>query len=244
MKRILALSIIALMSLSVHAQGNSTADALKEMNNIKLSGKYIWAEGTSMKNEKEALENAVAVLSYEIQNMLNEVENKNISGVVMPTSDQCMKIQTKRGNLYRAFVYVNKASMVALEKNEKAIVVEKTRDELDKKEAKKKEKENTSQPQSSIEPFYEPNDFEKQILTVKKATDIEAFLKQESIEKYGKYKDRPENGEYYLIVYNREGEIPACLKFDRGNLTNVATGAKDSFHNYKGCGAYWFIYKK
>lgn len=243
MKKYLLL-LMSQLTFAVYAQDSSASSALKEMNDIKMSGNYIWAEGTSMKSEKEALENAVSVLSYEIQNQLNTLGGKEISGVVMPTSDQCMKIQTKRGNLYRAFVYVNKGSILTLKKNEKALIVEKASSEADKKEAKKKDKENTAQPLSTVEPIYEPNDFEKQMFTVKKASDIEAFVKQDSIEKYGKYKDRPENGEYYLIVYNREGTIPAYLKFVSGKLTNVATGAEDSFQNYKGCGAYWFMQKK
>ena len=118
-----------------------------------------------------------------------------------------MTIQTKRGNLYRAFVYAEKKMIVTYNSKE----------------------------------VYEPNEFEKQMLMVTKASDIETFVKQSSIFKYGKYKERPDDGDYYLLVYNREGNIPACLKFSNGKLTNVATGADDSFQNYKGCGAYWFI---
>lgn len=247
MKRFLILFVLAQLTFAAYAQENTAADALQEINDIKLSGNFIWAEGTSSKSEKEAVENAVAVLSYEIQNKLNKAENKDVSGVVMPTSDQCMKIQTKRGNLYRAFVYVKQGSIVTLQKNEKAVVVEKEYGEASKKGTKKKGKDNEAkerQPQSTVEVIYEPNEFEKQMLGIKKAADIEAFIKQDCVEKYGKYKERPADGEYYLIVYNREGFVPACLKFVNGQITNVASGVEDSFKNYKGCGAYWFIQKK
>ena len=201
---------ITLLSFAIFAQDNSAADALKKMNDIKLSRKYIWAEGTSMKNEKEAMENALAVLSYEIQNQPQAPRNRSTTGIIVPTSDKYMTIQTKRGNLYRAFVYADKKMIITY--NSKSV--------------------------------YEPNEFEKQMLMVTKASDIEAFVKQSSIAQYGKYKERPHNGEYYLIVYNREGTIPACLKFISGNVTNVATGEEDSIQNYKGCGAYWFIQQK
>ena len=156
------------------------------------------------------MENALAVLGYEIQNQLHTPRNQSATGIVVPTNDKYMTIQTKRGNLYRAFVYADKKMIV----NNNSKVV------------------------------YEPNEFEKQMLMVTKASDIEAFVKQRSIAQYGKYKERPNDGEYYLIVYNREGAIPACLKFISGNLTNVATGEEDSIQNYKGCGAYWFIQQK
>jgi hypothetical protein len=209
MKRIFILFIITLLSFAIYAQDNSV-DALKEINTIKLSGKHIWAEGTSMKNEKEALENALAVLSYEIQNQLHIPGNQGTTGVIIPTNDKYLKIQTRRGNLYRAFVYADKELIISYNRKE----------------------------------VYEPNEFEKQMLTVTKATDIEAFVKQSTIAQYGKYKERPTDGEYYLIVYNREGSVPACLKFINGKVTNVATGKEDSIQNYKGCGAYWFIQKK
>ena len=96
---------------------------------------------------------------------------------------------------------------------------------------------------ATITPIYEPTPFEQQMLQVKKATDIEQFVKQDDIARYGIYKDRPSTGTYYLLLYNREGEIPAYLKFSDGTLTNVLTGNEDTFDNYKGCGAYWFIKK-
>ena len=207
MKRGLVLFILALLSFAVHAQDCPPANALKEINNIKMSGNYVWAEGSSIKSENEAQENALAVLNYEIQNLLNATENKDIVVVISQNKDNRKTIQTKRGNLYRTFVYINKELINSFKKKE----------------------------------IYEPNEFEKQMLTVTKASDIETFVKQSSIFKYGKYKERPDDGDYYLLVYNREGNIPACLKFSNGKLTNVATGADDSFQNYKGCGAYWFI---
>jgi len=210
MKKIYIMFLITILSFAIYAQDNSTADALKSMNDIKLSRNYIWAEGTSMKSEKEAMENALAVLGYEIQNQLPTQRNQSTTGIIIPTSDKYMTIQTKRGNLYRAFVYADKKKVITY--NSKAV--------------------------------YEPNEFEKQMLMITKASDIEAFVKQSSIAQYGKYKERPNDGEYYLIVYNREGTIPACLKFISGNVTNVATGEEDSIQNYKGCGAYWFIQQK
>ena len=210
------LTFICFHGLSIHAQEPLATEAMKNINQIKLDTCYIWAEGTSVESETQAIENAQSVLGLEVQDWIAKNGLSDVAGVMMPTKDQCQNIQTKRGKLFRAFVYVHKGMVVPYMKDEKAVIVEK---------------------------IYTPTPFEQQMLQVKKAKDIESFVKQDTISKYGKYKVRPQTGTYYLLLYNREGEVPACLKFDNGTLTNVATGEEDTFDNYKGCGAYWFIVK-
>lgn len=216
------------------AQTQDIREATREINKVKLDGSYIWAEGTSRKNEKDALSNALAVLNFEVQNWLKTLDQKEVTGVVMPTNDQCMKIDTQRGSLYRTFVYVAKDQIMPLQKNEKVVVVEKAQP----KPAKKGSKEELK---SEYEPIYEPSPFEQKLLTVKKSNEMATFIKQNGIKRHGKYKERPEQGKYYLFVYNKQGEIPTCLMFADGILTNVATGKEDSFDNYKGCGAHWLF---
>lgn len=223
-----------LTSNSIQAQTQDTKEALKEINKIKLDGSYIWAEGTSRKNEKDALANAQAVLNFEVQNWIKTLDKKDVAGVIMPTSDQCMKIETQRGHLYRTFVYVAKNQIMPYNKDEKVIVVE-------NEPAKKAKKAKEEPLVSSYEPIYEPTTFEKKILEVKKSSEMASFIKQNGVKQHGKYKERPEKGTYYIFVYDKAGKIPACLKFADSTLTNVATGKIDSFDNYKGCGAHWFF---
>lgn len=239
MKKLLLLFLfISLYTVqSATAQSLSADETLKEVNKVKLDGSYIWAEGTSRKNEKDALANALAVLNYEVQIWVKSQGTKDMAGIVMPTNDQCMKIQTKRGSLYRTFVYVEKNSIMPYYKNEKIVVVESPMGE-----SKEETKEETLI--SSYEPIYEPSLFEKEMLEIRKSSDMGAFIKKHGITRHGKYKERPQEGIYYLFVYNQKGEVPVCLKYTDGVLINVATGKEDTFDNYKGCGAHWFFENK
>jgi len=229
-----AFSLALLCTYPLHAQDQATAEALERINNIKLDGNYIWAEGTSAKSKKDALENAQAVLQFEIQNWLSEPEQNNVAGVAIPTSDQYLKIETERKKIHRAFVYVKKEQIMPYRKNEKVVVVERKEEKPEK--AKKKQ-----ELVSTVEPVYTPSDFERDMLSVKHSSEMEEFINRHHISQTGKYKTRPQTGSYYIFIYNREGNVPACLKISDGNVVNVETGKPDGFENYKGCGGQWFI---
>lgn len=231
-------AVMLLFPLSVGAQEQDAAEALKAINKIKLDGNYIWAEGTSTKNKSEALQNAQTVLSFEIQNWLKTSGKADVAGVVVPTSDEYLKIQTQRRNLHRAFVYVDKNKMIPYSKNDKVVVVE--------QEAPKKAKDQKKQEQpvvsSTYEEIYEPTAIEKEMLQVNTTDDIIDFVGRDIISTTGGYRELPST-DYYIFIYNREGQVPACLKSTGGVITNVATGKADSYDNYKGCGGQWFILK-
>jgi len=238
MKSSVIFALLAMLPLfSAQAQELSADDAMNEINRIKLDGNYVWAEGTSTKSKKEAIENAQSVLSYEIQNWLSATGQKDVKGVVLPTSDQYMKIHTQRRSLHRVFVYVDKNQIIPY-KNDKTIVV------MEKKEEKKKKKGEEPKIESSYEEVYMPTPLEQEMLNIKTTSEIAEYIRRPNIESTGTYKDRLQTGEYYIFIYNREGKVPACLKSGNGILTNVATGKEDSFENYKGCGGRWFILKK
>ena len=238
-RSILFLCMVLCFQFPVSAQDTETAEASKAINKVKLDGAYVWAEGTSQKSAKEALENAHAVLNFEIQNWLKAAGQEDVGGVVMPTSDECQKIQTTRRKLYRAFVYVEKNKIVPYAKDTKVVVVERTEPKPEKKAEKKPEPEKPLV--SKVEPVL--TDFERSMLEVKTSDDIKIFAGQSNIAQHGKYKNRPQSGVYYIFIYNREGQVPARLKCVEGSLTNLATGRADSFDNYKGCGGYWVIEK-
>lgn len=231
-----------LSALIADAQELSAADAMKKINQIKLDTCYVWADCTSTKNAEDAYKNAQALLNLEIQNWLDNQNKADVAGAIMPTNDQCMHIETMRGKMYRAFVYVDKNQIVPFRKSEKTLIVE--REELKQISTKQETPVKVEQPiEATIETVYAPNVFEQRMLQVKKASEIEAFVKSDDVKLFGKYKDRPQTGVYYLFVYNPSGEIPAYLKYDNGTLSNVLTGKSDTFDNYKGCGAYWFTIK-
>lgn len=236
-RKILFHLLLLLISVSVNAQEQNTNETLREINKIKLDNNYIWAEGTSTKSKKDALENANTVLSFEIQNWLKSSGKTDIAGIVVPTSDQYLTIHTQRRNLHRAFVYVERNKIMPYSKGEKVVVMEQV---TEKKKKEEKEPIGTS----SYEEVYEPTAIEKEMLQVKTSDDIIAFVERSDIAKTGGYRELPSTTDYYIFIYNREGQVPACLKSKNGVLTNVATGKEDSYTNYKGCGGQWFIFKR
>lgn len=228
------------LSLPVKAQEQAQADAMKQINEIKLNNNYIWAEGTSSKSKKDALENALAVLKFEIQSWLNQSGQKDLAAVAMTSQNQYMKIETERRKIHRAFIYVPKSQIMPIGKDEKVVVVE-------RQEAKpKKEKivEEKPELESKVEEIYIPTDIEQEMLNVKRSSEMEVFINRYKINQTGKYRDRPKDGSYYIFIFNREGNVPACLKVVDSNIINVTTGKGDSFDNYKGCGGQWFILNK
>lgn len=235
-KLLACVAAVALLSpIETKAQGNTQSDALEQINSIKLDNRYIWAEGTSTKNKKDALENAQAVLKFEIQNWLNQSGQKDLNAVAMPSNDQYMKIETERRKVHRAFIYVEKSQIIPIGKNEKIVVVE-------RQEPKpKKESKAAEELVSTVEDIYAPTKFEQEMLAVKRSSDMETFINRNRISKTGKYRDRPQQGSYYIFIFNRDGDVPACLKVVNGKITNVATGKTDGFEKYKGCGGQWFI---
>lgn len=230
-----------LCALMTDAQEMPTADAMKKINQIKLDTCYVWADCPSKDSAEDAYKNALVMLNLHIQEWLKSQE-AGVNGAIVPTNDQCLSIQTMRGKMFRAFVYVDKNEIVPYRKTAKTLVVESETVKPVSENAETTEKTETDMA-TLIELVYAPTAFEQQMLQVKKANEIEAFVKSDSIGQFGKYKDRPQTGAYYLFVYNPAGEVPACLKFDEGRVTNVATGNVDTFDNYKGCGAYWFTVK-
>lgn len=226
---------MAVSHSSALAQENT--ETLHEINKIKLDGSYVWAEGTSRKSEKEAMDNAQAVLEFEIQNWIKTLEEKDVAGVVMPTNDQCLKIQTQRAKLYRSFVYVPKNLILPYYKNEKLVVVENMSPASLKTEAE------TVEENQEVK-VYEPTPFEKEMMAVKTGNAIAPFFKNKGIIRHGKFKNRPQDGIYYVFLYEKDGNIRAYLKSVYNAVTNIVTGEPDNYSNYKDSFARWFIYDK
>lgn len=227
------LSLIAIAPLSAQKE----SDALHEINEIKLSSTYVWAEGTSRLSEKEAFDNAQTVLEFEIQNWLKTLDEKDVAGAAMPSVAQSSCIKTRRGKLFRSFVYVPKNLIVPYYKHEKLVVVESEASDTSEQAMP----ETPNQTLDSV--YYEPTENEKAMLAVKTGNDMGEFFKTRHITRHGKFKNRPQSGSYYIFLYDRDSNILACLKSTDNVVTNVQTGQPDAFANYKDCFARWFIYE-
>lgn len=114
MKRYLLL--FCLVCLFVHlgfAQDKEVKEAMKQINSIKADSKYLYAESTT-KDWDQAYEDAKSLLLVEIDNWVKSQGKKNeeIKGYVARIENNFMEVKTRRGNLFRVFVYIKKKNIM------------------------------------------------------------------------------------------------------------------------------------
>ena len=87
-------------------------DKNAEINKIKRSRDYLTVTGTSMVSAEEASENARMLIDVEIEQWLQGNAEGDIAGYVAKSKENLAVIETKRGSLFRAFIYVKKKDIL------------------------------------------------------------------------------------------------------------------------------------
>ena len=112
--RIAVLLVLFAWSIPTLAQEDKNA----EINKIKRSRNYLTVTGTSMFSAEEASENARMLIDVEIEQWLQENAEGDIAGYVAKSKENLAVIETKRGSLFRAFIYVKKKDILPYYENE------------------------------------------------------------------------------------------------------------------------------
>ena len=265
MGRLTCSAAALLLAASLFAQAPAS-DAVAHINNIKSqSDIYLYAESTAQ-TWQDALDNAKYLLEVEVESWAKETAGQeDVSAYVLQMQNDMLEIQSMRGSRYRAFVYVKKTDIVPYPKKDNLMIVPANRDGAQVRSVKPEEKggkEEAQQPaprpdnnrgqfviqgdDAPEKPALTP--IEQGMLSVKKNTEIGTYItrlkKEGKSVQHGKYSEMPDGVECRLFVYNREGNIVACLlrKAD-GSFRNLKTGQPDDIQNYHGCGGYWFLLK-
>ncbi len=257
------LSFFLSIANGLYAQELSTQDAIKSINKIKMDSNYLYAESTN-KEWEEAYDNAKALLSVMISEWAMENAKDKVDLCVANSQEHILAIKTRRGELYRSFVYVKKNDIIPIS-NERNLMVVKMEKETVKETPPipqtvnrddEKNKANTikttpTEDAKVNENLSDPLTFilttEERMKQIKKFDEVNIFIEQlkkdNKLKDFGKYKTMPENENCYLLVYNPQGMIPAVLKKDGNAYFNLNTHQADNITNYKGCGAVWFQLK-
>lgn len=114
MKRYLLLfCLVCLFAHLGFAQDKEVKEAMKQINSIKADSKYLYAESTT-KDWDQAYEDAKSLLLVEIDNWVKSQGKKNeeIKGYVARIENNFMEVKTRRGNLFRVFVYIKKKNIM------------------------------------------------------------------------------------------------------------------------------------
>ena len=219
--RILLSITLCLLALTA-AQAGPTDDVKKEINKIKKSSQYIYAESTAP-TEEDARAYAEERLFDEVNKWVATQRKMNDSAnlVVNNRKELWTPLSMPRGtNMYRYFIYVKKKDIIP---TDNAVVIA-----------------NESRP--AVEEKLQPV-LPEAINLLAGITDYYAMaekvkqLKAEGkIEDYGRYASLDDPDECYLIIYNREGKVVAILTPGPERL-NVKTNQPDGVANYSGCGA-------
>lgn len=117
MKYLMRVAILLLLFACV-VPALAQEDKNAEINKIKRSRDYLTVTGTSMVSAEEASENARMLIDVEIEQWLQENAEGDIAGYIAKSKENLAVIETKRGSLFRAFIYVKKKDILPYYENE------------------------------------------------------------------------------------------------------------------------------
>ena len=219
--RILLSITLCLLSLTA-AQAGPVDDVKKEINKIKKSSQYIYAESTAP-TEEDARAYAEERLFDEVNKWVSTQKKMKGSAnlVVNNRKELWTTLSMPRGtNMYRYFIYVKKKDIIP---TDNAVVI------ANESRPAVEEKLQLVLPEAvnllaGITDYYAM------------AEKVKQLKAEGKIEDYGRYASLDDPDECYLIIYNREGKVVAILTPGPERL-NVKTNQPDGVANYSGCGA-------
>lgn len=245
MKRILFCSSLLIFHLSLSIA--QTAVTTKEINAIKRDATCIYAEAT-MKDVNEAIIGAKSILEVKVGDWVRaQHPNEGIEVCIAKAKEHCFEVQTRRGDYYRAFVYVRKGDILPVaDKSE--VVVFQVQPESEKPLSTPEEVISEDTPVEAPAPVITLTADEEQMVAITSFYDVEPYVKgmrdKNKLEAYGKYATMPADSACHLFVYNQQGQIKAVLRKTSGVQINLKTLKEDNVKNYKNCGAIWFRLKR
>lgn len=224
----------------------STTNAI---NKVKRDTTYIYAEAT-MKDPKEAYNGARAILEMKVGDWVrSQHPAEGIELCIVKAKEHIAQLETRRGDFYRAFVYVRKSDIMPVaDKSEVTVLEVAPVTKSEKIEAKPaiivtEETPRVKEKQLVLE--LTPD--EKKMTQIKNFYDVEPYIKElkskGKLNAYGKYATMPANEDCHLFVYDKQGKISALLRKSGTNQYNLNTLKEDNVKNYKNCGAIWFQLK-
>lgn len=223
---------LLLLVIPAIAQAQQTEDLKKEINKIKKSSLYLYAE-TTMPDKQEALATAIDILQSEVHKWVNNKKKKNEidKDIVLTNIEQFYyNVELPRGNMFRAFAYIKKSDIITAHNTLVTQAEEAPQTTVEVKSKVKK----ISKPKIELPPVI------VELLKLKKYDEVPSCLeklKQRGlITEYKRYAELTQVDEYVLIIYNRQAEVEAILS-EGPQRINYANQQADGVKNYKGRGA-------
>lgn len=265
--RYLIIIVTLLCPCAIAAQTDNSMEVMKEINAIKRDTTFLHATGTSTVSAADALDNAKELLNVEIEAWLKDNQCVEVAGYIAKARQHVAELQTRKGNLFRAFAFVNKRNVLPLMADDKVIMSDTAHASVltsvlvapisksdsvsaavDSVSIHEIGSQKETQLENIVESQFVLSEVEREMLLIHSFSDLQSYIKGKRdsgiLVSYGKYKDRPSSGNFHMIVYDKEGSIPAHLRVIDNIVYNLSTASQDSMTNYEGCGAIWFQLKK
>ena len=245
MKRLL----LSLFYIIFHLSFSYAQSVAQNINKVKRDTMYIYAESTT-KDLNEAYSNARAILEMQVGEWVRKQHpSEGIELCIVKAKEHFMQLDTRRGELYRAFVYVRKSDIMPIADKSEVTVIEVAPVTKPKQvEAKPaiivtEEAPRVEEKQQVLELTSE----EKQMKQIRSFYDVEPYINglksKGKLNAYGKYATMPKNEDCHMFVYDKQGNISALLRKSGAMQYNLNTLKEDNVKNYKNCGAIWFQLK-
>lgn len=223
--RFLFIALFSFFSFMGMLASQPIDEVKKEINKIKKSSQYIYAESTAP-SEEEAKSYAEEKLCDEVNDWVaTQKKLKGSSNLVINNREELWTtLSMPRGtNMFRYFIYVRKIDIIP---TENAVIIE------NKNLPPVEETLQESLPEvvGLIAACTEYSDM---------ANKIKECKAQGKIKSYARYASLDNPDACYLVIYNREGKVVAVLT-PGSERRNVKTNKPDGVKNYSGCGAIGF----
>ncbi|MBO5186693.1 MAG: hypothetical protein J6B91_06545 [Prevotella sp.] len=238
LKRITAVALSTVAFVSFASAQTSVEEQKKEINKIKKSSSYIYAEAT-LADKQAAIDLAKDILYQNVNEWVSK--QKKFAGsnsvVTINTNYAVDDMMLPRGNMFRAFMYVKKEDIIPV--NNVTVT------ETPEMQVKTGDKKSEAKDNSAVVPA--ADEAISEIVKVENTGQLSAVLKQlkqqGKISEYNKLSalKTPEN--YVMVIFTSDGNIKAVLS-EGVARTNMKTGQADAIGNYKGCGAIGVKIKK
>ena len=238
------LLIIWLCAMGLFEGYAQSQDVAKQISNIKRDTTYLYAEAT-MKDLGEAFVGAKAILEMKVGEWIqSQKANEGVEVCIAKAKDHCFEVQTRRGDYYRAFVYVKKSDIMPVTDKNEVVVFQ-----VASQESVASSQNNAISEEAPVEaiPVISLTPDEQQMKSITSFYDVEPYIKdlksKNRLTAYGKYATLPKNEDCHLFVYDKQGNISALIRKSGNTQYNLNTLKEDNVKNYKNCGAIWFQLK-
>lgn len=245
MKRVL----LSLAFIICHVSFSMAQSVAQNINKVKRDTMYIYAESTT-KDLNEAYNNARAILEMQVGEWIRQQHpSEEIEVCIVKAKEHLMQLDTRRGELYRAFVYVRKSDIMPVTDKKEVTVIEVAPVVNPDNQGPSPAIIVTEEAPvvEDVAPVLELTSEEKQMKLIQSFYDVEPYIKglkyQGHLKTYGKYATMPADEDCLLFVYNKQGNITALIRKSGQKQYNLNTLKEDNVKNYKNCGAIWFQLK-